>query len=381
MAIHRQYDAGVSNNLNQAEEAELNQKSTLLSANIKKNNWDFYLNTDFASQTYDDSTGEIGLSEDSQDIDYRKSELKLVNYTKLKDFYSTLSIQGQREETDKTETLEGTSSNGFISSNSISLAQSLTFNKKIKFNHSWLSRSSQNTIYESYNTGIGYYFDLGSTFNSEVSLSKKTRLPTVTELHLNQGNITANSDLEPEEFYELNLQSNFRFSQANGKLELYIRDSKDTIIYSYDARGIGRASNEGSSKMAGIESQINWNIGQVQINWNIELVDSENTSNDKSSNGNQLPAFFHASQFMSLGYLFNEVQMTIANQRRYNMYYDSANLVKAPNQNIWSLSANYNHHPWQLGAHINNIFDKYYTGFKTEPLPGRSFIVTLSFSS
>ncbi len=381
MAIYRQYDAGISNNLNQAEEAELNQKSALLSANIEKDSWKLYLNTDFASQEYTDSEGEIGLTEETQDIDYKKTELKLVSSTKFKDIHSIISIQGQREETKKSDTIIDTTSNSFIGTNFLSATQSLTFNKNIKLNHSWLSRNSNNSSYESYNTGVGYYFDIGSTINSNISVSKKTRLPTIAELHLNQGNITANPDLEPEEFYELNLQSNFNFTHAGGQFELYIRDSEDTIIYSYDARGIGRASNEGSSVMSGLESQIYWNIGQFQISWNVELIDTENTSNDKASNGKQLPAFFHASQFLSLGYLFDKIHMGVANQRRYNMYYDSANLVKAPNQNIWSISANYNHYPWQLGAHINNIFDKFYTGFKTEPLPGRSFILTLSFSN
>ncbi len=381
MAIHRQYNAGISNNLNHAEDAEINQKSTLLASNIEKGNWKLYLNTDFASQEYDDSKGEIGLTKETQDISYKKSEVKIVNFTEFKNIHSTISIQGQREETEKSDTKTDTTSNRFIGSNFVSAAQNLTINNNLKFNHSWLSRKSSNTSYESYNSGAGYYFDVNPMLSSGISISKKTRLPTISELHLNQGNITANPDLEPEEFYELNFQSNFHFSKAGGQLELYLRDSKNTIIYSYDARGIGRASNEGSSKMSGLESKIYWGIGQVQINWNIELIDSKNTSNNKGNNGKQLPAFFHASQYFGVSYLFDGIQINLANQRRYNMYYDSANSVKAPNQNTWNISANYNHYPWQLGAHINNVFDKFYTGFKTEPLPGRSFVVTLSFSN
>lgn len=381
MAIHRQYDTGISNNLNQATNAELKQESTLLSANITKNNWDLYINSDFANQQYDDSKGEIGLSIDTQVVKHQKNELKIINKSNLGAILSTVSIQGQREETNKLDTINDTSSSGTIDSASYSIAHSLDFNKAIKFNHSFLTQNTDSSHYQAYNTGLEYSVKYTRELSSDISLSKKTRLPTIAELHLNQGNIIANPDLKPEDFYELNFRTKFNFSSAGGQFEIYVRDSNDTIIYSYDAGGIGRASNEGSSQMAGVESQVYWHIGRAHFNWNMELIDTKNTSNNKASNSNQLPAFFHASQYASLDFWFDELSLGITNQRRYDMYYDSANLVKAPNQNLWGITANYHHYPWQLGIHVNNIFDKYYTGLKTEPLPGRSFILTFTISN
>ena len=133
--------------------------------------------------------------------------------------------------------------------------------------------------------------------------------------------------------------------------------------------------------MVGLETQAYWHIGQVELNWNFEVIDSKNESNFKSNNGKKLPSFFHTSQYASIAYWFNKLSLGVANLRRYNMYYDTANLAKAPNQNIWSLTANYHHYPWKLGMHINNLFKKQYTGFQTEPLPGRSIIFTFSITN
>ncbi|MEH6344961.1 MAG: TonB-dependent receptor plug domain-containing protein [Bermanella sp.] len=381
MAIHRQYETGVGNNLNHARSANLQQSSTLISTNLSSKHWQIYLNGDFAKHSYDDSENEIGLSKDSQDIKYNKYEAKVVNLIEFKNIHSTLSVQTHQETTRKEDLIDDTLSSNKITADYFSIAHNLSLNQNIKFNNSWLKRIESDDTYQTYNSSLGYSFTNNSWLRSDISISKKSRLPTISELYLNQGNIIANPDLEPEKFYEVNSQTKFNFSHIGGAIDFYIRDSKDTIIYSYDARGVGRATNEGKSQIMGLETMAYWHIGKFEINWGLELVDSKNISGMKSNNDKKLPAFFHASQYVSLSYWINQLSLGIANQRQSDMYYDTANSVKAPDQDIWSISANFQHYPWQLGVRINNIFDKYYTGFKTEPLPGRTYIFTFSISN
>ena len=381
MAIHRQYKTGVGNNLNHAKSANLQQTSTLLSTNLSSKHWQIYLNGDFAKHSYDDRENEIGLSKDSQDVKYNKYEAKVVNLIEFSTIHSTLSVQAHQETTKKEDIIDNTLSSNKITADYFSIAHNLSLNQNIKIANSWLKRTESDDTYQTFNSSIGYFFTNDNWFESEISLSKKSRLPTISELYINQGNIIPNSGLEPEKFYELNSQTKLSSSSIGATIDFYVRDSKGTIIYSYDASGIGRPSNEGKSQMIGLETKAYWHIGKFELNWGFELVDSKNTSNVKSNEGKKLPAFFHATQHVSLAYWLNQLSLGIANQRQSDMYYDTANSVKAPDQDIWSLSANYQHYPWQLGMHINNVFDKNYTGFKTEPLPGRTYIFTFSISN
>ncbi len=380
MAIHRRNRAGISNSLNQSQHAYFKQDSTLLSASVKKSSWQVIASSDFANHLYDDSKDEIGLSADTQSIQFNQHQLKLLNTIKIKGMDLDISLQGRQENVQIEDIKDEIEKKSNITTDYLSIAQSLMLNKNISLSSSWSKRDGSGQRYDSANASVLYTYLKTNWANLHLSLAKKTRLPSISELFISQGNQVGNPDLKPENFYEFNSRSEFIFYNYGALIELYFRESQDTIIFSYNAQGVGRASNDGSSQILGLEGQTYWNIGMLELNWNFELIDSINNSDIKSNKDKKLPSFFNASNYISVSYWMNDLRLQIENQYKSGLYYDSANLEKAPNQNTWSLSADYHQNIWSLGINIHNIFDNFYTGFKTEPLPGRSAIINFTLN-
>jgi outer membrane cobalamin receptor len=382
LVLLRDYTTGINNNLNQAKSAYIEQSSVIAALSLEPSQtstqiWQAQLNLNQANHLYDDLGNEIGLASDKQEIEYSelttnltfKKPLSFLNSSSQINF-SYLSLNGEEISQSLIKNLD-------IDKKHYSISQSFS-NTNFQLSLSAGGLDSANKTQDYWSLGTHIFFDINS-IDFLASAARKVRLPTTSELYLNQGNQSGNSDLTPEIFHEVSLKTQLNQSRYGIEMEGFYRQSQDSIVFSYNAQGVGRADNQGGSILYGVDIQAYAQLGSVQLDFSSSIMNSENQIRNNAYSGKYLPNIFHVTSFVRLQYPFNRWITGIEHHTQSGLYYDSANSQKAKDQSYLNATLEYAFKKGLIALKINNILDKQYTGFKTEPLPGRSGLLSIQY--
>jgi len=384
LLLARNYQSGIGNQLNQAKNAYIDQSSIIAALAMHPKNqshWQANLNITVADHLYDDLKSEIGLSSDKQTLNYQEINHSITFNNTFDTSLSSspwhssthltlshLTLEGQEITQNQIKDLD-------LERNQYAMSQTIAkggFQAFILFGSSRRIQKQQQ------------YWSIGSHYEFEVaslpfiaSASRKIRLPSISELYINQGSQSGNADLTPETFNELAIKTEFHQSYFGLDIESFFRKSEDSIVFSYNAQGVGRAENLGESILYGIDLSAYTLINHLKIDSSISLMKSENQIDHSTYSGKLLPNLFHFTAFLSASYPVGQWQLGVENIFQSGLYYDTANSQKADDQVFLNATLD---RPFKYGLvaiKVNNVLNKQYTGFKTEPLPRRSGVISV----
>ena len=215
------------------------------------------------------------------------------------------------------------------------------------------------------------------------NLAQQVRVPTLVEQYGQQGLFIGNPDLEAEE--SLNGDISARWLLQRGHLEVtgFQRHLDPAITAIYDARGVGRYINV-EAEIEGVELEARYDLlDSWTLIANATFQDSENLSNQiADQQAKRLPGIYHRAGTLTSQWRLNPIQIDLTWHYADQLYYDSANLLKADPQNTLAAALGWQHH-WsptsstELRLEARNITDALYQDFNRFPNPGRGYFINL----
>ncbi|MEA2060678.1 MAG: TonB-dependent receptor [Thermodesulfobacteriota bacterium] len=239
-----------------------------------------------------------------------------------------------------------------------------------------------------WNPQIGLKYRVFPWLTLKSNVNQYVREPSFFELFGDRGFFAGNMELESEKGVnrDIGLEASWSFQGSHIEslsvnLIYFDNDVEDLITRVYDARGIGKSDNISSSDISGVEAGVRLCfLKYFTLTGEMTCQDTENNSNITAFDGKELPGRY-ASSWMGKfeirrwgGIFFLEY---LADR---DMYYDTANLLKAKNREEINIGLSYlfKQH-WQITADVKNIQDNYYEDFYRYPKPGRSFSASLKY--
>ncbi len=245
-----------------------------------------------------------------------------------------------------------------------------------------VTKTSSTDRYNSWQLGLSHYF--ADNWEISAGLARQVRIPTLQELYGQQGLFVGNPKLEAEE--SLNYEVSLRTDQGWGHIETtgYFRELDPAVVATFNAQGIGRYSNL-AADIYGIEIDA---LLRLQHWWelygNVTLQESENTDNAiKDRYKQRLPGIYHESYTLGSRWPLRPFLIDLSYHYDGELYYDSANLLKADPRKVINLSASWievwpNRSESELSLEVRNLTGELYQDFDRFPGPGRGWFINLA---
>jgi outer membrane cobalamin receptor len=181
-----------------------------------------------------------------------------------------------------------------------------------------------------HNWAVSNQIELNPKWVIEFRISSEYRLPSLSELYINSGILTPNTDLTSEnvKMQEVNIKFNQGSFQFNGSI--YQGDFENKIVWTFDARGIGRPVNIEASQNKGAELNFSYDFNPMYLKLNINSQKPINTANHKVIAGE-----FKSSYSIEAGINKKYLSSSIIYQQANDIYFDTNNL--RPGRNVKSL--------------------------------------------
>lgn len=243
-------------------------------------------------------------------------------------------------------------------------------------------RNGSNTEYEE-SQFVGFLTQITSHHSHSqhsLSVSKKTRLPSLHELFGDRGLVLSNEDLKPETSRTLSLQSTWHnFFNQSLKTELFYRQLENAIIPIYDTRGVGRYENTSQADIYGLEWQFqSLVIDGLSLGLSGSHYQSENKSrNILSFNGKQLASLYHHTLKSSLNYRIDRHSVNFQYEYATEIYKDHSNLEQLDDKSLLSTFYEFVLPQTQFGVRVHNLLNSEFIDASGRPSIGRSFTVYL----
>ena len=245
--------------------------------------------------------------------------------------------------------------------------------------------TSQSRDYFSPQIGVRYIPLNWLLFKS--NLGKYFRVPHFYELSGDRGFLVGNPDLLPEEGVnfdvggEVSTTFNMDWLQALSLSGTYFQSDVDNLIsITYDARGIGKAVNIPGAKIQGIEAGVKIDLFRYfKIIGNATLQDTKNLHENKAFNGKKLPGRWGQTYMGRVEAAYKEFKIFTEYLYSMNLYYDTANLLKAKDKEELNTGISVQVDPFLVTFNVKNIQDNQHEDFNGYPSPGRSFYLMLTY--
>ena len=235
---------------------------------------------------------------------------------------------------------------------------------------------------------------LGASFQAlpwmkiKSNLARHVREPSFYELFGDRGFTTGNMDLEAEEGVnfdlgvEISRDLEWPWLDRVRASAVYFRSDVDNLITrTYDARGVGKAVNISGTMIQGVESSLDLGfLKHFKLFINFTWQDTENESDIKAFNGKKLPGRFETACHTRLEARLADLKLYVEYTMENNMFYDTANLLKAADKRETNLGLTWQYGRWRINLEAKNIQDNVYEDFNGYPLPGRSCFATVKLS-
>jgi outer membrane cobalamin receptor len=370
----------------------------------------FHLDTssqiDYFTKTeeYDDSEGQIGLGD--QKMRYLTDRLGASCFSEWTSDLQTMGIEltGQQEDyrsndllnhqklikAERKTMIAGLQDTFFFYDQTLGITpamryQVVTDELKYSIVPSY-DEASQNEDY--LNPQIGLKYKFSPELAVKTNLAEYDREPSFFELYGDRGFFVGNPNLKAESGINFDIGAEFDRGFENPwitGISLYgiyfSSDISDLITRSYDARGIGKSENISDASIDGIESE--FAVDAIRCFRLIERYtwqDTQNRSGISAFDGNQLPGRFEHSWLSRAELTYFRCKIFVEYTRESNMYYDTANLLKAETKSEINSGLSWILDPWMLTLDAKNLNNDMYEDFNGYPLPGRSFYFTVKYS-
>jgi iron complex outermembrane receptor protein len=234
--------------------------------------------------------------------------------------------------------------------------------------------------------GAKYRVSPGITVKTNVS--QYHRIPSFFELFGDRGFFLGNPELKPEKGINADAGVEFYTSlnawmpgKVTGYGVVFMSRIEDLISRTYDARGIGKSDNISAADILGIECNLNMEINPyVSLTAQYTWQDTTNDSKIKAFNGNRLPGKFAHSWLTRACFNYADGSFTIEYIRENDMYYDTANLLKAETKSEINLDLTWAWKTMVLTLEARNIGNDNYEDFNGYPQPGRSYFCSIKYA-
>ena len=347
------------------------------------------------SEAYDDRAGEIGLGR--QHTEYRTWRYGAETYAEwyLGRQLLTGIVQVQRETYDETKRIQQ-GPDQFRRRDSLALglqwdwpvwSERLLLVPGLRW-HGYRDGHDHGRAPRGYwDAQLGLRWRLLDSLQLKANLARYHREPSLAELYGDRGFILGNPDLQAERGLNADLGLVWRAGAAGGmglkalRLAVFRNQVNDLILRVYDARGIGQAENIGNARSRGIELGLEAELPlAIQVRGNLTWLDTEDRSEFRAFNGNQLPGRFARSGFVRLQRAFADLTLFYEFHLEQAMYYDRTNLLPAANRSEHNAGLRFVRPRWRLGLEGRNLGNDNYEAFNGFPTPGRAVYATLGLS-
>ena len=238
------------------------------------------------------------------------------------------------------------------------------------------------------NPQIGVKFRLLNWLTLKANAAEYTREPSFFELFGDRGFFVGNEELDAEKGinfdagFEINRQISSRWIQRfSFKAAYFVSDVDDLITPTFDSRGIGKYVNISSSLIRGVETGIDLDfLGCFRLTANGTWQEPEIESQDLYSREEKLPGRFETSCRWRIEATHKGLKIYYENIIQQDMYYDTANLLKAEDRNESNIGVSWLFKSFLFQFEARNIGDDLYEDFNGYPLPGRSFYFSVKYS-
>lgn len=220
------------------------------------------------------------------------------------------------------------------------------------------------------------------------NLNRYVREPSFFELFGDRGFFTGNQELMAEKGVnrDIGFEAAWDFEERpvqslSFSLAWFKNDVDDLITRVYDARGIGKSDNISGSEISGVEAGFRLRFKAfLTLSGGLTLQDTENQSEIASFDGKDLPGRYATSWMGKAEFRYRDALAYVEYLADRDMYYDTANLLKAANKEVVNIGGSYLFTPhWRIFLEARNIRDHYYEDFYRYPMPGRSFSASVKY--
>lgn len=346
------------------------------------------LDYSYKREIYDDTQGAIGLG--VQHNKYRTNTYGFNQFFEWPLYLNTLStVFDIRHEEYKTKDLLLVQTDDPSSRNSYSvsiedkltlLSSSLILAPAISvesYSNNY-QNSKQSSTYLNPKLGIKYQVIQQIAFKS--NLARYVREPSFFELFGDRGLLNGNPDLKAEKGINFDFGGELKIQKTLISVAYFVSKVNDIISYVYNSQGIGKAMNNSQALIEGIESSLDSEFlkyFRVVANYTWQIPKNKDTIT--AFNGKYLPGRFRHTFFSKIEAKKSFVSSYYEFLYSSGLYYDGANLLKAPIKREHNVGMTFSLGPFALTAEVKNIGNKNYEDFNGYPQPGRSYWLTLRY--
>jgi len=361
----------------------------------------------FKTETYDDSKGHIGLGIQNNEYDTRKlSGNTFIEYqtdnnvlqctlganTETYTAKDMLSRQTMNK-SNRFSTAAGVQDTLFLYDHQLQITPGLRFQhiddeleKAIDDMGNPVEPKDLNDNYLMPQLGAKYRLTPGMTLKTNIS--RYHRIPSFFELFGDRGFFLGNPELTSEKGINADAGGEFHktlnalmLKRFTGYGVVFMSRIDDLISRTYDARGIGKSDNISKADIYGTECNLTMEMNQyVSLTAQYTWQDTKNDSEIKAFNGKQLPGKFRHSWLTQARFDYADMSFTMAYIKEDDMYYDTANLLKAKTKSEINASVSWVLKSVMLTFEVKNIGNDNYEDFNGYPQPGRSWFCSVKYS-
>lgn len=228
------------------------------------------------------------------------------------------------------------------------------------------------------NPKLGLRYSPVSPLTFRSNIARYIREPSFFELFGDRGFFTGNPDLRAEKGVNFDIGGDLTIGKTTIGAAYFASSVKDVISYVYNSQGIGKAMNTAEALIEGIEASIDSEFlryFRLNINYTWQIPKNEDTIT--VFNGKYLPG--RAIHTVSSKLEAKKGFASLYYELLYNsgLYYDGANLLKAPIKREHNLGITLSFKQVSLTGEVKNIGNQNYEDFNGYPQPGRSYWLTM----
>lgn len=372
--LHQDYLSGVSNTRNTAAQAEwqtIGDKFALRYATDLGGTLETLLNKQY--QFYNDPQGEIGLNQDDFVYDYLQRKIGWQSHAlPLGPSQLYYSLHHTLDEI-RADDQQQTRINHYA-------RQQWDFGLHLDINAYTALDARQEFIHDQDNYRTRAFAGSVNIPVANMRLGMQggllQRAPTLSELYVTQPLLNANADLKPETMAFISTSVSADIGNISISSNLFQRDFRDIIVVLYDSRGTGKSSNFQSAQITGLELKLNAQFDYVDFSAQHSQLNTENQTDNAALQGKKLPGFYHQSSDINVLFKLHNTSWNINYNLQDELYFDSANLVKAESKPTWNTAISQQWAEQKLSLQIYNLLNQEYQTFKNQPAPGRYGILS-----
>lgn len=224
---------------------------------------------------------------------------------------------------------------------------------------------------------LGTKYSVARFYNIKLNASRNFRIPTFNDLYwLGSGN----PNLKPESSYQAEIGNEFLFKNTTITVTGYYIKLRDMLRW-VPVNNLWRPENVGRVNTYGLESILNWKkkIGESHI----ELTGTYayTISREEGSAEQLIYVPFHKATASAI-YSYKKISAYYRHLYNGEVFFTSDNQSSINAYHISDVGIEYNFKLLQglnVGAQVQNLFNKAYQNVNMRPLPGRNYTMYLNF--